>query len=119
VLLLATSAGSLSSRAGTAMTPLLCLIALWLPATRSHLLLWQNAAAARERILEAAAGAADPRCSGWIVSGVPATVEGVPLFVNGFPEAARPWLGEPIHMAPAPHSDGQCQLRWTGDRFEK
>jgi hypothetical protein len=119
VLLLATSASSLSSRAVLAMAPLLCLIAFWIPATRRHLLLWQNAASARERILEAAAGAADPRCSGWIVSGVPATIDGVPLFVNGFPEAARPSLGEPIHMAPASLSDGQCQLRWTGDRFER
>ena len=119
VLLLATSASGLSSRAGPAMAPLLCLIAFWIPATRTHLLLWQNAATARNRILEAAAEAADPRCSGWIVSGVPATLEGVPLFVNGFPEAARPWLGEPIYMAPASQSDGRCQLKWTGERFEK
>ena len=114
-LLLATSANSLSPRAGRAMAPLLCLIAFWIPATRSHLLLWQNAAATRERILAAAAGAADPGCPGWIVSGVPATLEGVPLFVNGFPEAARPWLGEPIHMAPAAQANGQCQLTWTGE----
>ena len=119
VLLLATSCHSLSSRATLAMAPLLCLTAIWIPATRSHLLLWQNAAAARERILEAAAAAADGRCSGWIVSGLPGTIEGVPLFVNGFPEAARPWLGEPIHAAPALQSDGRCQLRWTGDRFER
>lgn len=119
VLLLATSASSLSSRAGVAMAPLLCLIALWIPAARSHLLLWQNAAATRERILAAAAEAADPRCSGWIVSGVPATFEGVPLFVNGFPEAVRPTLGEPVHMAPAAQSNGQCQLTWTGEGFQK
>jgi hypothetical protein len=119
VLLLATSASDLSSRAGTAMAPLLCLIAFWIPATRGHLLLWQKAAAERNRILEAAAGAADPRCSGWIVSGVPPTIDGVPLFVNGFPAAARPSLGEPINMAPAAQSDGQCQLTWTGSKFER
>ena len=119
VLLLATSASGLSSRAGPSMAPLLCLIAFWIPATRGHLLLWQNAAAERNRILEAAAGAADPRCSGWIVSGVPATIDGVPLFVNGFPDAVRPWLGEPVNMAPAAQSDGQCQLKWTGSDFER
>jgi hypothetical protein len=119
VLLIATSASRLSSRASLAMAPLLCLLALWIPATRSHLLLWQNAATVREKILQGAAGAADDRCSGWIVSGVPASIDGVPLFVNGFPEAARPWLGEPIHMAPALHLDGYCQLRWTGERFER
>ena len=118
-LLLATSANSLSPRAGRAMAPLLCLIAFWIPATRSHLLLWQNTATTRERILAAAAGAADPGCPGWIVSGVPATLEGVPLFVNGFPEAARPWLGEPIHMAPAAQANGQCQLTWTGEVFQR
>ena len=119
VLLLATSASSLSSRAGLAMAPLLCLIAFWIPATRSHLGLWQNAATARERILGAAAAAADTRCSGWVVSGLPATLEGVPLFVNGFPDAARPWLGEPIYVAPPPQSDNLCQLRWTGNGFER
>jgi hypothetical protein len=119
VLLLATSASSLSSRAGLAVAPLLCLIAFWIPATRSHLRLWQNAATARERILGAAAGAADPRCAGWVVSGLPATIEGVPLFVNGFPEAARPWLGEPIYLAPTPQSESLCQLRWTGNGFER
>ena len=68
---------------------------------------------------EAAAGAADSRCSGWIVSGVPATLDGVPLFVNGFPEAARPWLGEPIQMASGPQPDGQCHLKWTGAEFAR
>ena len=119
VLLLATSASSLSSRSHRAIAPLACLIVFWTPATRSHLLLWQNAATARERILSAAGGAADPRCSGWVVSGVPATLDGVPLFVNGFPEAARPALGEPIHMAPAALAAGQCQLTWTGEVFKR
>jgi hypothetical protein len=119
VLLLTTSASTLRSRAHRTIAPLACLIVFWIPATRSHLLLWQNAAAARERILAAAAQASDPNCSGWLVSGLPATLDGVPLFVNGFPEAARPSLGEPIHMAPAPLADGQCRLTWTGQAFKK
>jgi hypothetical protein len=119
VLLLATSASSLGSRGGRAIAPLVFLIVFWIPATRSHLLLWQNAATARESILAAAAGASDPACSGWVVSGVPATLDGVPLFVNGFPEAARPALGEPIHMAPAARAGDQCQLTWTGQAFKR
>ena len=119
VLLLATSASTVSSRDGRAIAPLVCLIVFWVPATRSHVLLWQNAATARERILAAAAGASNPGCAGWVVSGVPATLDGVPLFVNGFPEAARPSLGEPIHMAPAARAAGQCQLTWTGEGFKR
>ena len=64
VLLLATSANSLSSRGGRAIAPLVCLIVFWIPATRSHLLLWQNAATARERILAAAAGSVGSRLFG-------------------------------------------------------
>ena len=56
---------------------------------------------------------------GWIVSGVPATLRGVPLFVNGFPEAARPSLGEPILMAPAQNADGRCRLTWSGEAFRR
>ena len=119
VLMLATSANALSPRAGVAIAPLVCLIALWIPSTRSHLSLWQNAATTRERILAAAAAASDGTCAGWIVAGVPATLDGVPLFVNGFPEAARPSLGEPIHMAPATRAAGQCQLTWTGQTFKR
>ena len=118
-LMLAAGASALSPRAGIAMAPLVCLIAFWIPATRSHVALWQNAATTRERILTAAAAAADGSCSGWVLAGVPATLDGVPLFVNGFPEAARPSLGEPIHMAPATPAAGQCQLTWTGEKFNK
>jgi hypothetical protein len=119
VLLLATSASTLSPGTPQTIAPLACLIVFWIPATRGHLLLWQNAAETRERILAAAADASDPSCSGWLVSGVPATLDGVPLFVNGFPEAARPSLGEPIHVAPAPLADGQCRLTWTGQAFKR
>ena len=60
VLMLTTSASTLSSRAHRTVAPLACLIVFWIPATRSHLLLWQNAAAARDRILAAAAQASIP-----------------------------------------------------------
>ena len=119
VLMLAASANALSPRASVAVAPLVCLIALWTPTTRTHLALWQNAATTRDRILAAAVAAADRTCAGWIVSGVPATLDGVPVFVNGFPEAARPTLGEPIHMSPATPAPGQCQLTWTGQAFKR
>jgi hypothetical protein len=119
VLLLANAASTLSPRAAVAIAPLVCVALLWIPSTRSHLALWNNAAILRERILGAAVSAADRNCAGWIVAGVPPTLDGVPLFVNGFPEAARPALGEPIHMAPAPRAPRQCQLTWTGEAFRR
>ena len=117
VLLLVSCAGALAGHRALALSPLVCLIAFWIPATRSHLALWQQAAETRQRMLSAAAAAADRSCAGWVVSGVPPTLAGVPLFVNGFPEAARPALGEPVHIAPALPADGQCRLTWTGVGF--
>ena len=116
VLLLATSASVLTK---IGAVPLACLIAVWLPSARAHMTPWQDAAMLRDRILTAAAGASDASCAGWIVSGVPATLRGVPLFVNGFPEAARPSLGEPILMAPAQNADGPCRLTWTGSSWKR
>jgi hypothetical protein len=118
-LLLASSAGTVAAPDTLAIVPLVCLTAFWIPATRSHIALWQHAATVREAILNEAAAATDRGCAGWVVSGIPATLEGVPLFVNGFPEAARPALGEPIQMAPATPADGQCRLTWTGIAFKR
>ena len=117
VLLLASCGGSLARYRAATLAPLVFLLALWIPATRSHVAVWTRAAAGRERILSAATAMADRTCAGWIVSGLPPALDGVPVFVNGFPEAARPILGEPIHVAPAQPADGQCRLQWTGTAF--
>jgi hypothetical protein len=118
-LLLVSNASALTTRTTVALVPLVCLTLFWVLATRSHIALWQHAADVRQRILSAAGSASDGACAGWIVAGVPATVGGVPLFVNGFPEAARATLGEPIQMAPATPASGQCHLTWSGSGFTR
>jgi hypothetical protein len=118
-LLLSSGAAAFGPRQTPAIGFLLCVMALWVPATRSHIALWQRAADLRGQILAAAVAAADRSCAGWVVTGVPPTLDGVPLFVNGFPEAARPTLGEPVHLAPATPVGGQCRLAWTGTGFSR
>ena len=118
-LLLGSLATGISPRPGVAVLPMLCLAVIWVPATREHVTQWRDAATLRERILAGAAAASDPRCVSWIVSGLPETFEGVPLFVNGFPEVAGPLLGGAIRLSPAQAGNGECQLTWTGDTFRR
>ncbi len=94
------------------------LLAVWLVVARMHVDLWTEAARARARVI-AAAGTATPNCSSWAVYGLPSTLRGVPLFVNGFPEAARQELPGRIRVAPATVDPGECRLRWNGERFER
>jgi hypothetical protein len=116
--MLASLASSLSPRA-PGVLPIVCLIAVWVPATRVHLGRWRDAAVLREHILAAAAAASDPRCPTWIVRGLPEAFDGVPLFVNGFPEAARSSLGGQIRVSPDQRVEGECQLTWTGEAFKR
>ena len=92
------------------------LLGAWFIAGTEHIELWQDAARARDRVL-AAAGTTTPGCSSWAVYGLPATFRGVPLFVNGFPEAARHELPGRIRVAPATLEPGECRLTWNGERF--
>lgn len=92
------------------------LLAVWLVVARMHIELWSDAARARDRLI-AAAGTTTPDCSLWAVYGLPSTLRGVPVFVNGFPEAARQELPGRIRVAPATVDPGECRLTWNGERF--
>jgi hypothetical protein len=92
------------------------LLGAWFVAGTIHVELWTEAARARDRVL-AAAGTTTPTCSSWAVYGLPATVQGVPLFINGFPEAARQELPGRIRVAPTTIDPGECRLTWNGERF--
>jgi len=97
--------------------PLLTLLLSgWIVAGTLHIALWTEAARARDGLL-AAAGATAPNCASWAVYGLPASHRGVPLFVNGFPEAARRELPGRIRVAPATLDPGECRLTWNGERF--
>jgi hypothetical protein len=92
------------------------LLGAWIVSGTMHEGLWTEAARARDRLL-AAAGTTTPGCSSWAVYGLPATLRGVPLFINGFPEAARQELPGRIRVAPATVEADECRLTWTGERF--
>ena len=92
------------------------LLGAWFVAGTAHVELWTEAAQARNKLL-AAAGTTIPNCSSWAVYGLPASHRGVPLFVNGFPEAARQDLPGRIRVAPATLDPSECRLTWNGERF--
>lgn len=92
------------------------LLGAWFVAGTTHIELWTEAARARDQLL-AAAGTTTPTCSSWAVYGLPSTIRGVPVFVNGFPEAARQELPGRIRVAPATIDPGECRLTWNGERF--
>ena len=92
------------------------LLGAWFVAGTTHIELWTEAARARDKLL-AAAGTTTPTCSSWAVYGLPSTICGVPVFVNGFSEAARQELPGRIRVAPATIDPGECRLTWNGERF--
>jgi hypothetical protein len=78
---------------------------------------WTTAAGERDRIVAAAAALPRDPCGEWAVSGVPADLNGVPLFVNGFPEAMRAAGAAPSFRIAAGAAPGRCHARWSGDAF--
>jgi hypothetical protein len=92
------------------------LLGAWFVAGTLHIELWTEAARARDGVL-GAAGATTPSCSSWAVYGLPSTIQGVPVFINGFPEAARQALPGRIRVAPAAPDPDECRLTWNGERF--
>jgi hypothetical protein len=95
---------------------LLCVICASILAGRAHVRRWTDAARTRDLILAAADSTPTP-CESWAVYGLPASVRGVPVFINGFPEAARLVLPGGVRVAPALLNPGDCRLTWTGERF--
>jgi hypothetical protein len=86
--------------------------------TRRHVEVWHDAGAVRDRILTSAQRARLDRCPAWTVTGLPAVVEGVPTFVNGFPEAMRTaGRTERFHVGPQAVEADECAMRWTGTEF--
>jgi hypothetical protein len=84
--------------------------------TSMHMKIWINAGRARDRFI-AAAGTTTPGCPSWAVYGLPPTLGGVPLFINGFPEAVRQELPGRIRVAPSTMEAGECRLTWNGEMF--
>jgi hypothetical protein len=105
------------SRGLRVMAPLsLSILTVWVVIGGFHKDLWVEAGRTRDRLLSAATATA-AGCAATAVHGLPSTVRGVPLFLNGFPEAARQHLPGPIRVAPAARAPGECRLSWDGERF--
>lgn len=100
-----------------------CLIAIcacWTLATGANLLAWRHAAVERDRILAAAGRAGLEDCNAWAVFGLPSVVDGVPIFLNGFPEAMRAaGRKETFRVASDRVNPGECRLRWSGADFRR
>ena len=79
-----------------------------------HIELWTEAARA-DRLL-AAAGATTPNCSSWAVYGLPSTLQGVPLFVNGFPRGCATGIGRPHPRGARGESSRVNAATWNGER---
>lgn len=95
--------------------PAALLVVCWIAATRAHLRPWAEAAAVRDAILGAAETQAPAGCREVTVSGLPEALEGVPVFVNGFPEAMRE-RDDRVRFSVGV-SGGDCALTWDGAAF--
>lgn len=93
------------------------LIAFWVFFAEAHTDLWIDAAKTRDRLLAAASRVAFTGCPGWAVYNLPSAIRGVPVFINGFPEAAKEQLPGRIRVAPTTLEAGECRIRWNGEQF--
>ena len=93
------------------------LILLSVLVAERHVSLWIEAGQTRDRVLAAAGRGTFTGCSGWAVYELPATIRGVPVFINGFPEAAREQLPGRIRVAPTTLEAGECRIVWNGQQF--
>jgi hypothetical protein len=107
--------GSRIVRPLPAAVTLLC----WAVATSVHVQLWKTAGTHRELIIDAAGKAAMSGCRESIVYGLPRILAGVPLFLNGFPEAMLERLPAARFHIDAAVAPVDCRLTWTGSDFLK
>jgi hypothetical protein len=92
-------------------------LVVWIVAARAHQRPWLAAADDRDRIL-AALGDVPRDCSRSAVYGLPKVVNGVPIFLNGFAEAARERTrGDAFRFEPSTREGGECRLTWDGTRL--
>ena len=119
ILLATTFSQTHASRWNPRSVLLIVTVACWTAATVAHVQLWTGAAAQRDLIVGAAEKALLSGCHDSTVDGLPQVMNGVPLFLNGFPEAMR----ERVSTAQFHTDDGtvdiDCRLRWTGSGFRK
>jgi hypothetical protein len=101
--------------------PLLAVITLvcWAAAASAHIQLWKAAGAQRELILAAADKAWTSGCRESVVRGLPQVTVGVPVFLNGFPEAMRERFPAAHFRVDPAAADFDCLLTWTGSEFRK
>jgi hypothetical protein len=99
--------------------PAVVLLVCWAVATSAHVRLWKQAGAHREVILRAADKVVMSGCRAPAVRGLPAVLEGVPLFLNGFPEAMSERQPTSRFHMDAAAADADCRLAWTGLDFQK
>jgi hypothetical protein len=93
------------------------LVSLWVFFGERHVTLWIEAGRARDTLLAAAGRVTFTGCQAWAVYDLPATIRGVPVFINGFPEAAKEQLPGHIRVAPTTLEPGECRIRWDGEQF--
>jgi hypothetical protein len=94
-------------------------LTVWVSAARAHQRPWLAGADTRERIL-AAVGSVSPECARSAVYGLPKVVNGVPIFLNGFVEAARERTpGHVFRFEPSARENDECRLMWDGVQLRR
>lgn len=106
--------GAAVGRACAAVT-----LVAWVVAARAHQGPWLAGAELRQRVLTAL-DVVPSDCSRSAVYGLPKVVDGVPIFLNGFLEAARERRpGYVVRFEPRDREHGECHLTWDGAHMRR
>jgi hypothetical protein len=95
------------------------IVVCWIVATRAHQRQWLAAGEVRDRILSAVSTLPGD-CERTAVYGLPEVRDGVPIFLNGFHEAAgssKP--GHAFRIAPDVLQPGECHFTWDGTALRR